>query len=160
MIDFTIASNSFVDGATLPNNQVYRGHGCMGMNLSPELHWNNAPDVTKAFALVSHDPDAPVPNGWYHWIVLNIPVNKTSFKEGEKITPPMVETVTSFDESGYGGACPPRGHGVHRYNFTIYALKDLIDTDGVKSLSPTQVMQKIKAVEIKNATITALYERK
>lgn len=157
-IDFTIYSNSFNNGDTLPNNQVYNGHGCSGLNVSPELHWQGVPDGTKAFALVSHDPDAPVQGGWYHWIVLNIPVSKTSFKEGEKIVPPMIETITSFKETGYGGACPPVGHGVHHYNFTVYALSNEID-GSVKNLAPAQIMDKIKAVEIKSSTITAIYQR-
>ncbi|HYA81324.1 MAG TPA: YbhB/YbcL family Raf kinase inhibitor-like protein, partial [Methylocystis sp.] len=27
-----------------------------------------------------------------------------------------------FGEVGYGGPCPPKGHGPHRYVFTVYAL--------------------------------------
>ena len=33
--------------------------------------------------------------------------------------------VNDFGKVGYGGPCPPRGHGVHHYHFRLYAL----DTD-------------------------------
>jgi hypothetical protein len=30
--------------------------------------------------------------------------------------------LNSFRKIGYGGPCPPPGHGPHRYFFKIYAL--------------------------------------
>ena len=32
------------------------------------------------------------------------------------------EAINDFGARGYGGPCPPRGHGDHHYVFTIYAL--------------------------------------
>lgn len=159
MIDFTISTTSFENGAILPMEQVLNAHGCTGSNISPDLKWENPPYGTKEYALIVHDPDAPVLNGWYHWIVLNIPLEKTSFKKGEKIMPPMVETGTSFsDIKGYGGACPPIGHGIHHYNFTIYALSKPLD-EGVKKLSPVEIERKVKENSIKSATLYAIYQR-
>lgn len=159
MIDFAITSTAFQNGDVLPMEQVLNAHGCTGGNISPDLKWENTPENTKEFALIVHDPDAPVPNGWYHWIVLNIPVNKTFLKKGEKIVSPMVETGTSFtDVNGYGGACPPVGHGIHHYNFTIYALFDKLD-NSVSKLSPAEIEKEVKKLSIKNATLTAVYQR-
>jgi len=159
MIDFTITSTSFQNGDILPMEQVLNAHGCTGSNISPDLKWENAPENTKEFALIVHDPDAPVPNGWYHWIVLNIPVSKTSFLKGEKIELPMVETGTSFaDVNGYGGACPPIGHGIHHYNFTVYALSDKLDSS-IRRMSPVEIEKEVKKHSIKNATLTAIYQR-
>jgi len=72
---FTLTSDELKNNSVLPNAQVYNGYGCKGENVSPQLSWNNAPDNTKSFALICHDPDAPRPNGWYHWLVVNIPKN-------------------------------------------------------------------------------------
>jgi len=30
--------------------------------------------------------------------------------------------LNDFGKPGYGGPCPPRGHGVHHYHFRLYAL--------------------------------------
>ena len=29
-----------------------------------------------------------------------------------------------FGAPGYGGPCPPQGHGPHRYAFTVFAVKE------------------------------------
>ncbi len=34
----------------------------------------------------------------------------------------MVQGRNDFGNLGYGGPCPPRGHGEHRYPFHVYAL--------------------------------------
>ena len=81
---FKISSNDLISNELLPEKQVYKGYGCNGGNLSPELHWSNPPINTKSFALICHDPDAPKENGWYHWLVVNIPLSTTSIKKSAK----------------------------------------------------------------------------
>ena len=34
------------------------------------------------------------------------------------------QTRTDFGAPGYGGPCPPPGHGPHRYVFTVFAVKE------------------------------------
>jgi len=156
--NFTITSNSFVNGQTLPKGQIYNHFGCTGDNKSPHLKWEGAPKGTKSFALIVHDPDAPRPTGWYHWIVLNIPTDVTSLKEGQQINHPMIQIKNDFGNVTYGGACPPKGHGVHHYNFTIYALESagLIPSPGS---TPDSVERQVKKHALASATITALYGR-
>lgn len=155
---FTLTSETIKNNQTLPNEQVLNSFGCTGGNISPDLSWQGAPTGTKSYALLVHDPDAPRPTGWWHWLVVNIPTTKTEFKKGEKLSMPMLETVTDFKNTGYGGACPPKGHGVHHYNFTIYALNTekldvSVDTD------PNEVEKLVKQHSIASSTITALYQR-
>lgn len=155
---FKLKSENFKNDEWLPNNQVYKTIGCDGGNLSPQLSWKNAPINTRSFALICHDPDAPKENGWYHWLVVNISKNIASVDEGKKIETGF-ETVTDFEKTGYDGACPPKGHGTHHYNFTIYALDtDFIDVD--KNINPKKLEDLILSHTIAKSTLTALYERK
>lgn len=143
---------------TLPNTQVHDKYGYEGKNLSPQLTWANAPSNTKSYAIICHDPDAPRPTGWYHWLIVNIPKNINSIPQGGHIEGAL-ETITDFQEPGYGGAAPPAGHGVHRYNFTIYAL-DVEKIDVTKDTPPTEVENIVKDHALQHATITGLYEKK
>ena len=155
---FTLTSETIKNNQTLPNEQVLNSFGCTGENISPDLSWQGAPEGTKSYALLVHDPDAPRPTGWWHWLVVNIPTTKTEFKKGEKLAPPMLETVTDFKNTGYGGACPPKGHGVHHYNFTIYAL-DTENLDITVDTDPNEVEKIVKSHALASSTITALYQR-
>ncbi len=155
---FKLTSKTLKNNDILPNNQVYKGYGCEGGNVSPELNWTNPPVNTKSFAIVCHDPDAPKENGWYHWLVVNIPSDIRSIKEGGKIKGSL-ETITDFKTYGYGGACPPVGHGVHHYNFTVYAL-DIEKLDISKDAKPKEAEDKILSHAVAKSTITALFERK
>ena len=111
---FTLNVSAFGNGGVIPTKFT-----CEGANVSPELHWSNAPTDTRSFVLIMDDPDAPV-GTFTHWVLFDIPAERSSLAEGEgKIG---LAGKNDFDRSGYGGPCPPRGHGPHRYFFTLYAL--------------------------------------
>ena len=42
------------------NEMIPRHFTCDGEDISPPLHWKNAPVETKSFALIMDDPDAPI----------------------------------------------------------------------------------------------------
>ena len=155
---FRVFGDELKNNQILPNAQVFKGYGCNGGNVSPYLSWENAPINTRSFAIICHDPDAPRENGWYHWLVVNIPSNINSIKKGGKIEGSL-ETVTDFGSIGYGGACPPVGHGVHRYNFTVYAL-DIEKLDVSKESKPKDVENLVLKHAVAKSTITGLFERK
>ena len=151
-----IISKSFKNFDTLPKAQVYNGLNAGGDNLSPDLSWSDYPANAKSFALVCHDPDAPRENGWYHWLIINIPTSVNHFEEGEDIK--YKELLTDFGKTGYDGAAPPVGHGIHHYNFTVYALNvENLDID--KNMPPKKSEDIIKSYSIDSATITATYQR-
>lgn len=151
-----ISSKSFKHLDTLPKTHVFNGLNAGGDNISPDLLWEDFPSNTKSFALVCHDPDAPKENGWYHWLVINIPKEINSFLEGEKIK--YKELLTDFLKTGYDGAAPPVGHGIHHYNFTIYAL-DVEELDIDTNTLPKKSEDIIKSHALDFATITATYQR-
>lgn len=125
---FSVESASIKQGATLSEAQVFKGMGCKGQNLSPQLSWKNAPEGTKSFVITMFDPDAPTGgSGWWHWTVGNIPAKTSSIPEGasgtEKMPKGSIEGRTDFGKPGFGGACPPIGDAPHRYVITVYAIK-------------------------------------
>jgi Raf kinase inhibitor-like YbhB/YbcL family protein len=93
---------------------------CGGKNRSPGLSWSAVPSTAKSFALVVHDPDAPLPGGFYHWVVYNIPASARGLAANETLAKSRLG-LTSRGEAGYYGPCPPPGPA-HHYFFTLYAL--------------------------------------
>jgi Raf kinase inhibitor-like YbhB/YbcL family protein len=89
-------------------------------NVSPELRWNGVPEGTQELAVIVHDPDAPMPDGFTHWVVYGIPASERGIPEGGGDA--FTEGINDFGDTGYGGPQPPPDHGVHHYYFWIYAL--------------------------------------
>lgn len=124
---FTLFSNDLGGEATV--NEEFNGFGCTGENQSPQLAWKNAPEGTKSFAVTMYDPDAPTRSGWWHWVVFDIPVNTNELVSDAgnttlNLTPKeAIQSITDYGSNGYGGPCPPEGHGLHQYIITVYALK-------------------------------------
>jgi Raf kinase inhibitor-like YbhB/YbcL family protein len=150
----------------LDDAQVFNSFGCSGKNISPQLSWGNAPEATKSFAVTVYDPDAPTGSGWWHWVVFNIPKSVSGLPAGAsgKVTGKdampagAVESYTSYNSKGFGGACPPPGDKPHRYIFTVYAL----DTDKIEQGSdarPELVGFYINTHAIAKASIMAYYGR-
>lgn len=126
--DFTLSSETVPAGSKLTEAQVYSGFGCTGKNISPDLTWTPGPEGTKSYAVMVYDPDAPTGSGWWHWVVYNIPADVTELKTGagraggDGLPEGAVHGRTDFGTHDFGGACPPEGHGDHRYVFTVFAL--------------------------------------
>ena len=125
---FHVSSTDIPQSHQLTEKQVFKGFGCSGGNISPQLAWQNPPTGTKSFAVTVYDPDAPTGSGWWHWTVVNIPVSVKTIPSGagdtEKKTLPegAVQGRNDFGYSGFGGVCPPPGEKPHRYQFTVWAL--------------------------------------
>ena len=113
-----LTSSAFNDGTNIP--QQYTGEGA---DISPQLSWTDAPEATKSFALICHDPDAPVISpgsyGYVHWVLYNIPFYINSLEENTDL---YTSGVNDFGNLGYGGPMPPNGHGIHHYYFWLLAL--------------------------------------
>ena len=67
-----------------PSGRLDKKYGGDGENKSPPLAWTGAPSGTKEFALICHDPDAPLPDGFTHWVVYGIPAEVTKLAEGHR----------------------------------------------------------------------------
>lgn len=126
---FALSSPDIRPDARIAEAQVFKGFGCEGGNVSPELLWQHPPAGTKSFAVTVYDPDAPTGSGWWHWVVFNLPADTTGLKKGAGdpkaglLPAGAVQSRTDYNQPGYGGPCPPVGDKPHRYIFTVHALK-------------------------------------
>jgi len=159
---FTLKSKDLGGQATL--QQVFNGFGCTGGNISPELHWENAPAGTKSFAVTIHDPNAPTGSGWWHWLIFDIPANTLALPSNAgnveaKLAPPTcIQSMTDFGKVGYGGPCPPEGHGFHEYLITVYALKtDKLGLD--QNANPALVGYSLNSNTLQKASLVYYYKR-
>jgi Raf kinase inhibitor-like YbhB/YbcL family protein len=134
---FEVTSTDVADGQQLPEAQR---SGKMevpgGQDVSPQLSWSGFPEGTKSFAVTCYDPDAPTQSGWWHWAVLNIPVDVTSLptNAGDPDNPGLPAGALTLKNDagfpGYLGAAPPHGHGDHRYFFMVHAVDvETLDVD-------------------------------
>lgn len=126
---FKVSSHDVGPHKHLATRFVFKGFGCKGGNVSPQLQWRGAPAGTKSFAVSLYDPDAPTGSGWWHWYVVNLPASTTHLArnagkpDGANLPVGAMQINTDFGAPGYGGPCPPPGDKPHRYVLTVYALK-------------------------------------
>lgn len=159
---FSLSSKDLGGQAT--KAEEFDSFGCTGKNQSPQLSWANAPAGTKSFAITMYDPDAPTGSGWTHWVVFDIPATSTELatnagRLAANLLPKgAIQSTTSFGTPGFGGPCPPQGHGPHQYLFTVYALKtDKLGLDA--TANPALVGYYLWQNTLAKASIVTYYER-
>ena len=158
---FRLTSPDIQEGHFMAKSFEFNGFGCDGPNLSPALTWENAPVGTQSFAITVYDPDAPTGSGFWHWLVVDIPASVTSLAQGagNGDLPAGSRSFTNdYGIKEFGGACPPQGHGMHRYQFTVWALPE--PTLGVSDGASAAVVGfMLNATALGKATLTATYAR-
>lgn len=159
---FTLTSKELGGEAT--KTQEFNGFGCSGDNQSPQLSWKNAPEGTKSFAITMYDPDAPTGSGFWHWVIFDIPANVNELVTNvgnvkANLAPKgAIQSITDYGIKGFGGPCPPVGHGLHQYIITVYALKaDKLGLD--ENINPAIVGFNLWNQALAKASIVAYYKR-
>jgi hypothetical protein len=128
-------------------------HSGDGEDVSPELMWSGAPEGTKAFAIVVHDPDAPLVDGFTHWVAYGIPGDANNLPEGGGDA--VIHGTNSMGNTGYNGPAPPPGHGTHHYYFWVYALDDDLDLE--PGLDRRALIDRIEDHVIEQARLVGTY---
>lgn len=145
-----LTSDAFQEGQPIPAQYT-----CDGAGRLPALKWSDPPKGTGSFALIVDDPDSPGgPFG--HWGTFDIPGAARSLEAGE---PRALQVVNDFGKPGYGGPCPPKGHGPHHYHFKLLAL----DTDKLPVPATAKVADLESAARgraIGEGELIGTYERK
>ncbi|MFW6080392.1 MAG: YbhB/YbcL family Raf kinase inhibitor-like protein, partial [Desulfosalsimonas sp.] len=77
--EMQLKTPAFESGGRIP--QKHTGYGD---DISPAMEWTNAPQGTRSFAIICHDPDAPLvlpgTYGFVHWVLYNIPGSVNSLQ--------------------------------------------------------------------------------
>jgi Raf kinase inhibitor-like YbhB/YbcL family protein len=150
---FTLTSAAFANDATIPARFTCDA----GMqNPSPALAWKEAPAGTKSFALIMHDPDAPMAGGFTHWVLFDIPASTTSLPEAFQPGSLGVSGNSGFRRAGYGGPCPPSG--VHHYHFMLSAL-DVATLGLPAGATKADVEKAMEGHVIGKAELVGVYQR-
>jgi Raf kinase inhibitor-like YbhB/YbcL family protein len=160
---FRLLSSEWHEGGSVAPENVFNGPGCGGANISPELHWSDAPSGTKSFAITIFDPDAPSGGEWWHWVIFNIPGTVSELpadagnKNSKRLPPAGSQCRNDYGEPGYGGPCPPPG-STHRYLARAYALNVGKLPFGPET-PPGKVAKQIEAHAIGVAMLTVKFGR-
>jgi len=138
-----------------PLGRIPDRHSGYGDNISPALQWSGAPNGTKEFALICHDPDAPLPRGFTHWVIYGMPPDTTGIAERGGGT--FTQGPNGTGKSEYFGPMPPEGHGLHHYYFWLYALDKAL---GLKAgLDRDALLPAIEDHVIEQARLVGVYKR-
>lgn len=130
-----LTSPELVDGDKVAPEQLFSG--CGGENIAPELAWSGAPKGTKSYILTLVDLSV-LPSQWSHWIAINLPAQTKGLPKGGVLPGGAAGVESNFGGKAYNGPCPPSGTGLHRYQFTLYAMPTrapaIVDNSSAKDL--------------------------
>ncbi len=147
----SVKSSSFSNGGMIPDKYSAYFEG-----VSPQISWSNVPKNAKSVVLMMEDPDAglkPVT----HWIVANIPLNKTSFAENEMIKT-AIEGGNHTGKIGYYGMMPPPEDKAHSYHFQVFALDKMLELPN--GFNRQSLLDAMKNHVVAKGEIVGMYQRK
>jgi Raf kinase inhibitor-like YbhB/YbcL family protein len=142
-----ISSPAFSNNGTIPAK-----YSCEGEEVSPALVIADLPSGTNSLALILHDPDAPAPGGFTHWVVWNIDPSANKIPENFK---GAEQGLNGAKQTGYKGMCPPSG--THHYHFRVYALDTKLSLD--KSTDKAGLEKSMKGHILGEGDLVGLYKK-
>ena len=155
---FALSSMQLTSTAFEHHGKIPAKHTGEGVDVSPPLAWTGAPDGTQSFAVICHDPDAPLVKpgtyGFVHWVLYNLPATTTSLEED---TGEGTPGATDFGKTGYGGPMPPEGHGTHHYYFWVLALDRALDLEAGLTLG--RLLERIEPHVLGMNRLVGTYKR-
>ena len=151
--DMKLTTSAFDEGGAIPAR--FTGDA---EDVSPALSFADVPDGVKSFAVICHDPDAPLIKpgtyGFVHWVLYGIPGSVSELPQG---VADYVQGVNDFGNAGYGGPAPPPGHGTHHYFFWLLALDSAPDLP--PGLTMWELLEKIEPSVIAMNRLLGTYSR-
>lgn len=105
-----------------PHETIDRRFVADGENAIPALEITGVPANAQELAIIVHDPDAPLPQGFTHLTLYGIAAKDQQLDVANARFGPH-----GGGEPAYTGPEPPFGHGRHHYYFWVYALDTKVD---------------------------------
>jgi Raf kinase inhibitor-like YbhB/YbcL family protein len=143
-----VTSPAFEHGSRIPDE-----HSSNGAGTSPALSWTGVPQGTRSFALVVHDPDAPLIDGFTHWVLYGIPADVRELPAGGGSQ--YTQGHNGMGQPGWTPPAPPPGHLTHHYFFHLYAIGG--DPELPPRLSASELLERIDADVINQARAVGTY---
>jgi len=117
--DLTLTSPAFPEGTPIPVRFACPEVG--GRNSAPSLAWSAPQGGNYGLALVMDDPDA-VGGLFVHWVVFGMHPGPGSSAEGQAQPGYGMLEPNGNGDRAYRGPCPPKGSGMHHYQFILYQV--------------------------------------
>ncbi|MDR0672777.1 MAG: YbhB/YbcL family Raf kinase inhibitor-like protein [Zoogloeaceae bacterium] len=136
-----LSSLSFAEGGPIPGEFAFAvpdaaNHVTLSQNRNPHLSWRDAPEATKGFALICHDPDAPSQGDdvnqegrtvaadlsrveFIHWVLIDLPFDLREIAAGA-----FSATVTPRGKPGPSAALGAR-QGINDYTAWFDSDRDM-----------------------------------
>ena len=147
--DLSITSPAFDHGEAIPARFSNGGE-----DVSPALRWSGVPDGTVELVLVVHDPDAPLVDGFTHWVATGIDPSGGGLDEGAGDG--LTQGQNTMGDDGYMGPAPPEGHGPHHYFFHLFAVDTALDDP--RPSTREEVLERIDGHIIEQARLVGTFE--
>ncbi len=159
----TVTSKSFKNNKNIPVKYT--------MNISPQLSFKTKSKDVKSYALLMYDK-AKIAKNWVHWCVTGISVDEADLVEGASNANMPInskELSNTYGSVGYGGPNPPKGSGVHKYEFWVVGLnvdsafdpRDLTNPDEIQTTCTLKSFKKaIEGKVVAEGKLTGKYEVK
>lgn len=155
-----ISSDSFRGGDAIDARHAMKAiRG--GQNISPHLVISGVPAGAKTLAVACIDRH-PMAQGWVHWMAVNLPADTAFISEGasgKSMPRGSLELGNTFGAQGYGGPQPPRGSGRHAYEFTVYAVSEILRVAD-RRMGESELLELMRGKILANDSITGYFENK
>ncbi len=149
------SKNMIISSSIFQNNgEIPKKYTCEGEGINPPLEFSGIPSEAKSLVLIMDDPDAPMSDGFVHWVVFNM--NPTISGIAENMKPESgTEGTGSSGKQGYVSPCPPSG--THHYHFKLYALNDALDLNS--SVGRNEIEKAMEGKIVGQAELIGLYQK-
>jgi Raf kinase inhibitor-like YbhB/YbcL family protein len=153
-----VRSNAFSDAQEIPKLYADYGEG-----ISPQLSWSKPPQGTQSIVVLVEDPDAEEPRPFVHWILFNLPADRTELRQAIPTHPRLkqwgdaLQGQNSRGSFGYFGPRPLKDSGTHHYHFQIFALDRELDL--LPGAQREEVLEAMQGHVLASGELVGTYEK-